>query len=199
MKSIEGFQVHAFGLVMTASGFWEIHGSFLGSVHSHSKRRHGSPASLRVYKLLYLYTHCKLFAMCWVGLLLTVVSIHPMQSFFQNPNQPLLRCTFEPHFPIVKKSLSPTSPRPGVIIPRSFTCLSRSPTQISTDSVPFSSAARLTPSLLPSTLISITCFTPHSSNVCMAALEVPPVAITGSRSMAMSGIGNGSGLTDVGR
>ena len=33
----------------------------------------------------------------------------------------------------------------------------------------------------------------------MAALEVPPVAITGSRSMAMEGIGNGSGLTEVGR
>lgn len=112
---------------------------------------------------------------------------------FQIPAQP------GSHFPMVKNSLSPTSPRPGLIIPRSFICPSTPPTQISTDSPPFSSAARFTPCSLPSTLITTTFFTPHSSSVCMAALEVPPVAITGSRSMAMEGTGNGSGLADVGR
>lgn len=103
------------------------------------------------------------------------------------------------HFPIVKNNLSPTSPRPGLIIPRSSTCLSNPPTHTSTDSLPFSSAARVTPSSLPNTLITTTFFTPHSSSVCMAALAVPPVAITGSKSMAMEGIGDGSGWTDVGR
>ena len=119
--------------------------------------------------------------------------------FFRIPIQPAFWRTPECHFPIVKNSLSPTSPRPGLIIPRSFICPSRPPTQTSTDSLPFSSAALLTPSSLPSTLITTTFFTPHSSSVCMAALEVPPVAITGSRRIAIGGIGNGSGLTDVGR
>ena len=114
-------------------------------------------------------------------------------------SRPAFRCILGFHFPMVKNSLSPTSPRPGLIIPRSSTCPSRPPTQTSTDSLPFSSAARLTPSTLPSTLITTTFFTPHSRSVCMAALEVPPVAITGSKSKAIEGNGDGSGLTDVGR
>ena len=118
-----------------------------------------------------------------------LIIIRSLQSGSCNPPQSAFRFTSRSHFPIVKNSLSPTSPRPGLIIPRLSICPSRPPTQISTDSIPFSSAARLTPSSLPSTLITTTFFTPHSISVCIAALEVPPVAITGSKRMAMEGMG----------
>ena len=34
-KGLEGFEVHAFGPVMTASGIWDIQGCFLGSVRGY--------------------------------------------------------------------------------------------------------------------------------------------------------------------
>ena len=69
------------------------------------------------------------------------------------------------YLPIVKNNLSPTSPNPGLIIPLASTSLSIPPTHTSTPSIPFSSAALLTPLSLPNTLISTTFFTPHSCSV----------------------------------
>ena len=89
------------------------------------------------------------------------------------------------YFPIVKNNLSPTSPSPGLIMPHSLTFSSRPATHISTPSS-HSHAALNTPGIAPKTAITITLLTPHSFSVCIAAAQVPPVAITGSRRMASS-------------
>ena len=69
-----------------------------------------------------------------------------------------------PHFPIVKNSLSPTSPRPGAIIPLSLRFSSMPAIQISTPSS-HSDAAFTTPLTAPRTATTITFLTPHSLKV----------------------------------
>lgn len=90
------------------------------------------------------------------------------------------------HFPLVKNNRSPTSPNPGTIMPLASTCASTPPTQTSTPSL-HSSAALLTPASAPSTLMTRTRSTPHSFSVWIAATDVPPVAMMGSRRMARGG------------
>jgi len=90
-----------------------------------------------------------------------------------------------PYFPIVKNNLSPTSPKPGLIIPLSLTFSSSPATQISVPSG-HSLAALNTPGSAPNTVTTIILLTPHSLSVCIAAAHVPPVAMTGSRSKASS-------------
>lgn len=80
-------------------------------------------------------------------------------------------------------SLSPISPTPGTIIPRSFTLESTAPTHTSTPSGQ-QFAARLIPCSEASTLSMITFCTPQSRSRRMAASAVAPVAITGSSSTA---------------
>lgn len=87
------------------------------------------------------------------------------------------------HFPIVKNNLSPTSPRPGFNIPVSVNSLSIPASHSSTPSG-HSSAARTTPGTAPSTESTMIRCVPHSRSVWMAAAQVPPVAMTGSRMMA---------------
>lgn len=88
-----------------------------------------------------------------------------------------------PHFPTVKNKRSPISPNPGLSIPPPVTPSSTPATQISVPS-PHSSAALLTPSLAPSIETTRTRRAPQSRSVWMAAAQVPPVAMTGSRTMA---------------
>jgi hypothetical protein len=90
-----------------------------------------------------------------------------------------------PYFPIVKNNLSPTSPKPGLIIPLSLTSSSNPAIQISTPSS-HSPAALTTPGKAPNTATTITLLTPHSLSVWIAAAHVPPVAMTGSKSIASS-------------
>lgn len=87
------------------------------------------------------------------------------------------------YFPIVKNKRSPTSPRPGFNMPLFVNSLSTPASQISTPSG-HSSAARRTPTSAPTTLSTNTFCAPHSLNVWIAAAQVPPVAMTGSRMMA---------------
>ncbi len=89
------------------------------------------------------------------------------------------------YFPIVKNNLSPTSPRPGIIIPLSLILSSTPASQISTPSS-HSVAALTTPGTAPSTAMTMTFLTPHSLSVWIAAAQVPPVAITGSSRKAIS-------------
>ena len=87
------------------------------------------------------------------------------------------------HFPNVRNSRSPISPKPGLIMPLSFSSLSIPPIHTSVPSA-HSSAAFTTPVRAPRILIKMTRSTPHSFRVCMAAAAVPPVAITGSSNIA---------------
>ena len=108
-------------------------------------------------------------------------------SLSSNSHNFIIHCTSGLYFPIVKNSRSPISPIPGLIIPLSSISSSQSPTQISTCPSAPSAAALISPGALPSTDITSTFLTPHSSSVWIAATEVPPVAIMGSRRMATSG------------
>jgi hypothetical protein len=87
------------------------------------------------------------------------------------------------HLSNVKNNRSPISPNPGLIIPRSLSSLSIPPIQISVLSA-HSSAAFVTPTWAPRILIRITRSAPQSLSVWIAAAAVPPVAITGSMSIA---------------
>lgn len=89
------------------------------------------------------------------------------------------------YFPIVKNNLSPTSPKPGMIIPFPSNSSSKPANQISVPSG-HSWLAFSTPGMAPRMAMTITRLTPHSLRVSMAATQVPPVAMTGSRRKATS-------------
>lgn len=86
---------------------------------------------------------------------------------------------------MVKNNLSPISPSPGLSIPRSVSSSSTPASQISTPAG-HSAAAALTPGRAPRTDNTMMRFAPHSRSVWMAATQVPPVAMTGSRMTARS-------------
>ena len=88
------------------------------------------------------------------------------------------------YLPIVMKSLSPTSPKPGVIMPFTLVVLSSPPNQISVPSG-HSFAALITPPAAPRTARTMIFSTPQSLRIWMAAAQVPPVAMTGSRMNAI--------------
>lgn len=88
---------------------------------------------------------------------------------------------------MVKNNLSPTSPMPGLSMPRSVSSASNPASQISVPSG-HSFAASSTPGLAPRMDRTRIRFVPHSFRVWIAAAEVPPVAMTGSRTMVRSGV-----------
>jgi hypothetical protein len=94
------------------------------------------------------------------------------------------------YFPTVKNNLSPTSPKPGLIIPFSSVSASTPPTQSSTPCGQISEAF-CKPAWLARTETAIIRGTPQSRRVSIAAQTVEPVAMMGSMTMARSGTRGG--------
>lgn len=120
---------------------------------------------------------------CWCVLSSTALK-NASKKHFLEPLHPAGRLShFTPtHIPRVRKSLSPTSPKPGLIMPLASVSLSQPPTHTSTPSATF--AAFVRPFSDAMTLMTRIRFTPQSLRVSMAAEAVAPVAMTGSTMMA---------------